>query len=74
MKGPIEENCLVSAEECQESFNAKKCIERVRGSRQLVLLVVFFALLLDNMLMTVIGKTKQRLLELRLIKVWAFCL
>nr|WAS27828.1 putative vesicular monoamine transporter-like protein [Apostichopus parvimensis] len=54
MKGPIEENCLVSTEECQESFSAKRCIERVRGSRQLVLLVVFFALLLDNMLVTVI--------------------
>lgn len=45
-----------TAEECHEEFNCRNCIERIRGSRQLVLFIVFFALLLDNMLMTVIGK------------------
>ncbi|KAJ8026111.1 Synaptic vesicular amine transporter [Holothuria leucospilota] len=43
-----------TAEECHEDFNCRNCIERIRGSRQLVLFIVFFALLLDNMLMTVI--------------------
>lgn len=49
-------------------------MDQWRGSRQLVLIIVAIALLLDNMLLTVVGKLKQncpppslqlRLLELR---------
>ena len=37
-------------------FSARTCVKDLRQSRKLVLFIVFVALLLDNMLMTVIGK------------------
>ena len=39
-----------------ENFDAKEQLQRARGSRKLVLFIVFVALFLDNMLLTVVGK------------------
>lgn len=44
----------------QSTWSATKSwIDRWRGSRQLVLVIVAIALLLDNMLLTVVGKSKR---------------
>ena len=40
-------------------LNASEFIVKCRGSRKLVLLVVFIALFFDNMLLTTIGKLKS---------------
>lgn len=50
----------------QSTWSATKSwIDRWRGSRQLVLVIVAIALLLDNMLLTVVGKSKRTFIILK---------
>lgn len=51
--GPVHDHSMKS----ESSWSATKSwMIRWRGSRQLVLVIVAIALLLDNMLLTVVGK------------------
>lgn len=51
--------------ENMRNFSCKELVRKMRTSRALVLVVVFIALFLDNMLLTVVGRFRMDVRDIK---------